>query len=59
MREVLLDRELVYGNLIRDIYNAGVVLERKYRLLRIAYIAFVVTVVVSFNLYIIFFVTSA
>ena len=37
MRNVMADREYLYGSLIIDVYSQGVVLGRKYRLLRISY----------------------
>ena len=37
MREMMQDKEYLYGNMIKDIYFLGVVLARKYKLLRIAY----------------------
>lgn len=41
------DSEFLYGSMTRDIYNLGVVLGRKYKLLRIAYGFFMVGFVVS------------
>lgn len=40
MRTVMEDRDFLYGTLIKDVYSQGVVLGRKYRLLRIAYSIF-------------------
>ena len=40
MNEMLKDREYLYNSMIKDIYFLGVVLARKYRLLRIAYTIF-------------------
>lgn len=37
MREVLNDSELLYGNMVRDTYYLGEVLNRKYRWLSVAY----------------------
>lgn len=37
MIKVMNDRDFLYGTLIRDVYSQGVVLGRKYRLLRVAY----------------------
>jgi len=34
------DKEYLYGSMIKDIYFLGVVLSRKYKLLRIAYSIF-------------------
>lgn len=41
------DPEYLYGSLIKDVYFLGVVLGKKYRLLRIAYNIFMVGVVIS------------
>lgn len=40
IREMLDDSDYLYGSLIRDIYFLGIVLGKKYRLLRIAYTIF-------------------
>ena len=47
MKEVMEDREFLYGNLIRDIYSQGVVLGKKYKLLRVAYNIFMFGLIVS------------
>ncbi len=47
MQEVMNDREFLYGTLIRDIYAQGVVLGRKYRLLRISYNIFMFGLIIS------------
>lgn len=47
MHEMLKDREFLYSSLIRDIYFLGVVLGKKYRLLRIAYNIFMFGFVIS------------
>jgi len=41
------DSEFLYGSMTRDIYNLGVVLGRKYRLLRVAYSIFMFGLVIS------------
>jgi hypothetical protein len=41
------DREFLYGSLTKDVYSQGVVLGRKYRLLRVAYNVFMFGIVVS------------
>lgn len=51
MNEMLKDREYLYNSMIKDIYFLGVVLARKYRLLRIAYTIFMwglITAVLAF-----------
>lgn len=40
MHKLMEDRDFLYGSLIKDVYAQGVVLGRKYRLLRIAYNVF-------------------
>jgi hypothetical protein len=47
MLKMMGDKEFLYGTLIRDIYSQGVVLGRKYRLLRISYSVFMYGLVVS------------
>jgi predicted metal-dependent HD superfamily phosphohydrolase len=47
MQEMMNDREFLYGSLTRDVYAQGVVLGRKYRLLRVAYNVFMFGVIVS------------
>jgi len=41
------DRDFLYGSLIRDVYSQGIVLGRKYRLLRVAYNIFMYGLVIS------------
>lgn len=47
MRTMMGDSDYLYGSLIKDIYSLGVILARKYRLIRIAYNIFMVGIVVS------------
>ncbi len=47
MQQVMNDRDFLYGNLIRDIYAQGVVLGRKYKLLRLAYNIFMFGLIIS------------
>lgn len=47
MNEMMKDKDFLYGSLIRDIYFLGVVLGRKYRMLRIAYSVFMFGFVIS------------
>jgi hypothetical protein len=55
MRHLMDDIEFLYGNLIRDIYQQGKNLGRKYRLLRISYNIFMYGVVLSVIAFIISF----
>jgi len=47
MGELLKDREYIYGSMIKDVYFLGVVLARKYRLLRWAYNIFMYGLIIS------------
>jgi len=47
MQEMMTDQEYLYGALIKDIYFLGVVLGKKYKLLRIAYYVFMVGIIIS------------
>lgn len=47
MRDMMLDTDYLYSSLIKDIYYLGVVLGRKYKLIRLAYNIFMVGIIVS------------
>jgi HD superfamily phosphodiesterase len=47
MRSMMLDTDYLYGSLIKDIYYLGVVLGRKYKLIRLAYNIFMVGIIIS------------
>jgi hypothetical protein len=47
MRKVMNDRDFLYGSLTRDVYSQGIVLGRKYRLLRKGYSVFMYGVIIS------------
>lgn len=47
MQQMMEDRDFLYGSLIRDVYSQGVVLGRKYRLLRVAYNVFMFGIIAS------------
>lgn len=47
MLDVLHNRDLLYRNMIRDLHGMGAVLEKKYRLLRAAYLTFLTGMVLS------------
>jgi Family of unknown function (DUF5706) len=47
MLKLMDDKDFLYGSLIKDIYSQGVVLGRKYRLLRIAYNVFMFGLIAS------------
>lgn len=47
MRKMMKDSDYLYGSLIRDIYHLGVVLGRKYKLVRLAYYIFMIGLIAS------------
>ena len=53
MKEMMKDSDFLYGSLIKDIYFLGIVLGRKYRLLRISYTIFMFGFVISIIAFII------
>ncbi|WP_114790589.1 DUF5706 domain-containing protein [Niabella yanshanensis] len=51
MWKVMEDREFLYGSLVKDVYSQGIVLGRKYKLLRVAYNVFMfglMTAIIAF-----------
>jgi predicted metal-dependent HD superfamily phosphohydrolase len=55
MKEIIKNDDLIYGNMIRDIYYLGKVLGKKYQLLRISYTIFMYGLVVSISAFIFVF----
>ncbi len=55
LRELMTDRDDVYGALIKDLYYLGLVLNRKYRLLRITYNIFMVGIILSVGAFVVAF----
>lgn len=47
MNELIKDKDYVYNSMIKDLYHLGIVLEKKYRLLRIAYTIFMFGIIIS------------
>ena len=47
MSQMMKDQDYLYGTLIKDIHQLGVVLGRKYRLLRVAYNVFMIGIIAS------------
>lgn len=47
MNKVMKDREYLYNSMVKDLYFLGLVLEKKYRLLRIAYNFFMSGIIIS------------
>jgi len=55
MKEMMGDRDYLYESLMMDLYFLGVVLQKKYKLLRIAYTIFMIGIVLSVISFIISF----
>lgn len=55
MNEMMKDREYLYNSMIKDLYFLGIVLEKKYRLLRVAYNLFMVGIILSVIAFVIAF----
>lgn len=53
MWKVMDDREFLYGSLVKDVYSQGIVLGRKYKLLRIAYNVFMYGLIVAIMAFVI------
>lgn len=51
MKEVMKDKEFLYGSLIKDVYSQGVVLGRKFRFLRVSYTLFMYILIVAVAAY--------
>ncbi|MCP2027700.1 HD superfamily phosphodiesterase [Flavobacterium sp. HSC-32F16] len=47
MNEMMKDRDYLYSNMIKDLYYLGLVLQRKYNLLRIAYNFFMFGIIIT------------
>lgn len=47
MNDLIKDKTRVYNSMIKDLYNLGLVLQKKYHLLRIAYTIFMIGIVVA------------
>jgi hypothetical protein len=56
MTELIKDGDRLYVNMLKDIYNLGVVLERKFRLLRISYTVFMFGLVIGAALFVAVFI---
>jgi uncharacterized membrane protein len=57
VKEMMKDREFLYGSMIRDFYNLGVVLHRKYKYLRICYTFFMFGIISAVLAFAIAFIT--
>lgn len=58
VNKMMKDREYLYNSMIKDLYYLGLVLERKYRLLRITYNIFMFGIIVSVLAFVIAFKNS-
>jgi HD superfamily phosphodiesterase len=58
MNEMMKDRDYLYSNMIKDLYYLGLVLQRKYNLLRIAYNLFMVGLIVTVIAFVVAFKTA-
>lgn len=47
MNEMMKDKEYLYNSMVKDLYFLGLVLHRKYKLLRITYTIFMIGIIVS------------
>lgn len=47
MNEMMKNRDYLYNSMIKDLYFLGIVLEKKYRLLRLAYNFFMIGIIIS------------
>lgn len=47
MRDLLADKEYLYDSMIKDLYSLGKVLDKKYKMLRVAYSIFMIGIIVS------------
>jgi predicted metal-dependent HD superfamily phosphohydrolase len=47
MEEMMKDRDYLYGSLTKDLYFLGLVLNKKYKILRVTYTVFMIGVIVS------------
>lgn len=55
MNEMMKDKDYLYNSMIKDLYYLGVVLEKKYRLLRLTYNFFMTGIIVSVIAFVIAF----
>ncbi|MGO4904357.1 Pycsar system effector family protein [Flavobacterium sp. W20_MBD1_R3] len=55
MNEMMKDKKYLYNSMIKDLYFLGVVLEKKYRLLRVAYNFFMIGIIISVIAFVIAF----
>lgn len=57
MKEVMKDKDYLYDSMIKDLYFLGLVLDKKYKLLRVTYTVFTIGIVVSVSAFFIAFMS--
>jgi len=55
MKEMMTDRQYLYDTMIKDLYYLGIVLNRKYKLLRLTYTVFTIGIIVSVVVFVVAF----
>ncbi|MDP9956203.1 Pycsar system effector family protein [Epilithonimonas hungarica] len=55
MKEMMADRQYLYDTMIKDLYYLGIVLNRKYKLLRLTYTVFTIGIIASVIAFVIAF----
>lgn len=55
IEQVMNDNEYLYKSLTRDLFHLGKVLNKKYIFLRVAYLSFILNLIVSISLFVIFY----
>ena len=59
MRDLMESQDLLYFNMVRDLYGLGQVLDKKFRLLRISYTVFMFALVLGVGLFVVVFALDA
>ncbi len=59
MRDLMESQDLLYFNMVRDLYGLGKVLDKKFRLLRISYTVFMFALVLGVGLFVLVFVFNS
>ena len=47
IKELVKDKDYIYSSLTKDLYFLGLVLDRKYKILRLTYTIFIIGIVIS------------
>lgn len=55
INQMMQDKDYIYSSLTKDLYFLGIVLDRKYRILRITYTVFIIGIIVSAIAFALFF----